>query len=211
MVEIAKHPAKYSKALVPTMLEWLDGFSPVVDPCAGIASVDIPGLIGHEIEEKWALQGRCPMVVGDARQLPFRTNSLPAVVCSPTYGNRMADSHNARDSSKRNTYRHVLGSPLHPGNTGQIQWGQRYRIMHIKIWQEVNRILIVGGRFVLNCKNHIRKGVEIPVSEWHARILKNVLNFRLLQTKKIEVVGQRQGANGSLRVPYESLMLFEKR
>ena len=92
------------------------------------------------------------------------------VVTSPTYGNRLADHHNAKDGSRRISYTHTLGRTLTPGNSGAMHWGKDYRLLHRLSWEEVARVLSIGGLFVLNVSNHIRKGEEVPVVQWHRDI-----------------------------------------
>lgn len=125
------------------------------------------------------------------------------------YGNRMADHHNAKDGSRRNTYRHCLGEPLHPNNSGQLQWGEAYRTFHLQAWAECYRVLRHGGRFVLNVKDHIRKGQRIEVSAWHIDAL-DATGFEFVEYHEVETPGQRHGANGNLRVSYEYVFVFEK-
>ena len=45
----------------------------------------------------------CHVTTGDARRLHYLDATFDAICTSPTYGNRMADHHNARDSSPRLT------------------------------------------------------------------------------------------------------------
>jgi tRNA G10 N-methylase Trm11 len=144
----------------------------VLDPFAGTGRIaSIPGIraVAIEIEQEWATQ-----VVGNALQLPFAAETFDAVFTSCTYGNHMADHHNARDGSKRNTYRHTLGHELHPDNSGQLQWGEQYRLFHEIAWMEVWRLLKPSGMFLLNISDHIRKGVVVPVSEWHESTVVNI-------------------------------------
>lgn len=95
-----------------------------VDPQVGRLSVG-------EWAARW-LDGARRNIVGDALRLPFRDATFDVVATSPTYGNRMADHHEARDDSDRGTYRHRLSRPLHPSNSGAMQWGEEYRSIHEK-------------------------------------------------------------------------------
>ena len=83
------------------------------------------------------------------------------ICTSPTYGNRMADSHDAKDGSSRNTYTHKLGRKLDVNNSGKMQWGNEYKKLHTKAWNECFRVLKNDGVFILNFKNHIKKGKEV--------------------------------------------------
>ena len=87
-------------------------------------------------------EGRSLTIVGNALALPMEwTNCFDMVITSPTYGNRMADHHNARDGSKRLTYTHQLGRPLSETNSGRMHWGQDYKDFHVRAWSEVDRVL----------------------------------------------------------------------
>lgn len=133
------------------------------------------------------------------------------VVTSPVYGNRMSDHHDPspRDKSTRNTYRHKLGRPLTDGNAGMIQWGERYRGFHLRAWANIWNLLNPGGLFVLNVKDHVRRGHVEQVSAWHEETCRG-LGFVLEDTRQIEVTGNGFGANGQSRVPFENLYLFRK-
>src|SRR5690606_41371806 len=169
-------------------------------------------IVANEIEPEWAAQAP-PWVevhVGDAAAMTWAADGeFDAIVTSPTYGNRMADHHNARDGSRRYTYRHALGRPLHPANTGQMQWGDAYREAHRRIWAECIRVLRSGGVFVVNVKNHIRRGEIMRVSEWHAEELQRQ-GLQLVEWVGVECPGMRNGANARLRVSYEDVWVFRK-
>jgi hypothetical protein len=145
------HPAKYSKEVLAKLSEILWDESYVLDPFAGVGLIHtIPGInsVGVEIEPEWA--DMHPQTIrGDATKLLFPDESFPFVVTSCCYGNRMSDSHDAKDSCKscdgkgtishgrgrprttckkcrgtglsiRNTYTHSLDRKLHPNNAGHM-------------------------------------------------------------------------------------------
>ena len=87
------------------------------------------------------------------------------------YGNRMADHHEARDSSRRITYRHTLGRPLSPNNAGAMQWGDSYRALHLAVWREALRVPRSGGLALVNVRDHIRRRALMPVVLWHRSAL----------------------------------------
>lgn len=208
---MTRHPARYSKQLLDTLFRWTEGLDPILDPFAGVGSaVFSRGMVFNELEREWAAQ--CPRGTttrGDALHLPFRTGSVGAVVTSPCYGNRMADHHEAKDDSRRNTYRHAIGRPLHEANAGQIQWGLDYQLFHLTAWIEARRVLRPGGTFILNIKDHIRKGERVPVTLDHYRSLRS-LGFVPTGVRKIPCPGNRHGQNGNARIDHEWLLRFIK-
>lgn len=135
------------------------------------------------------------------------------IVCtSPTYGNRMADKHNAREDSKRNTYAHTLrtqGEELHELNSGGMQWGDEYRAFHTLAWRLVYKLLEPGGIFILNIKDHIRKGELQHVPQWHHDTAIRV-GFTHDRTVRVPVRGNRQGENHNVRVDYEEVQVHRK-
>ncbi len=209
-----KHPATYTDALLTTFARMLEGRKRILDPFGGTGGVFalahwLPDaqIEAIEIEPEWA--ARHPLTrVGNALDLPWSSWYFDAICTSPTYGNRMADHHEARDDSARLTYTHKLGRPLHPGNTGAMQWGIEYRMFHVAAWTEARRVLEPGGVFVLNIKDHIRGGVRQHVTDWHIKTLEGI-GFRLTDHVKVNCPGMRYGQNGGARVDYESVIRFE--
>ena len=211
-----RHPARYSDALLPVMARYLIGCRRVLDPFGGVGGVFrlsawLPGaeFQAVEIEPEWAAADP-RITLGSALSLPWAAGYFDAVCTSPTYGNRMADHHHARDGSKRHTYRHSLGRELHSDNAGALQWGDRYRPFHRQAWAEARRVLRSGGLFVLNCKDHVRRGALQPVTDWHIAELER-LGFALVDRVAVATPGQRHGANGALRVDYETVAVLRLR
>ena len=205
------HPAKFSESILAVLRPELTSYRRVLDPCAGIGLIHsiVPTAIANELESEWAEQCKGPAVVSDAQHLPFPDGAFEAVATSPTYGNRMADHHNARDGSRRITYRHLLGRPLHPANTGQLQWGRTYQEVHVAIWRECYRVLEPGGIFLLNISDHIRAGQIIPVADWHIRAMRGA-GFQLRRRWDIATQRMRYGANSDQRVTHEHVFKFSK-
>jgi DNA modification methylase len=207
-----KHPAKYSDVLLPVFKEMLTGCNAILDPFAGTGKLRsvFPDCVLLEIEPEWASMSGA--IVGDATDMPFADCSFDAICTSPTYGNRMADSfidHQTEKRYKRNTYTHQLGRKLSDNNSGAMQWGEKYRALHLKAWAECARVLKPGGLFCLNISNHIRKGKEVFVTEWHIETLRS-LGFSIVEHRKIETKRNRMGQNGNVRVQYESVVLLRK-
>lgn len=118
------HPAKFSSSILTVLAGLVQPEWRILDPFAGTGRVHSLGsnTWGVEIEPEWASM-HPRTIVGDALHLPFAAKSFDAVITSPTYANRLADHHEAKDGSVRHSYRHDLGRPLHPSNSGQLQWG----------------------------------------------------------------------------------------
>lgn len=187
----------------------------LLDPFAGtgrIHALHRPGIVattGVEIEREWAnLNTRTRL--GDALSLPFDPTTFDVIATSPTYGNRLADSHAAKDGSIRHSYTHDLGKRLHPNNSGQLQWGPKYRTFHVEAWREANRVLKPGGLFILNVSDHIRQHEIVPVSEWHLDFLTMTLGFKVERHILIPTPRLRFGANSKARVERENLYVMRK-
>lgn len=209
-MDLTKHPAKYTDALLPVFEEMLQGCKTVLDPFAGTGKIhSLPfKTTGIEIEPEWANMNENTLI-GDATNLQFADCEFDAICTSPTYGNRMADCHNAKDGSSRNTYTHKLGRQLNENNSGKMQWGEDYRVLHIKAWKECFRVLKNDGVFVLNFKNHIRNGKLIDVFSWHIKELIEI-GFMLEEVKQVKANGNGFGQNGQLRTGFEFVAKLRK-
>lgn len=204
-----KHPAKFTTALMKKFEQIIPVGSRVLDPFAGTGKIHLLPFetVGLEIELEWA-NLHPDTLLGDATKMPFDDGSFDVICTSPTYGNRMADCHNAKDGSKRNTYTHVLGRKLSENNTGQMQWGEKYRELHKKAYAECRRVVKPNGLFILNVKDHIRKGVVVNVNQWHVEELIRQ-GFVFKEQYKIDVPSNRYGANHDKRLPYEYITVLE--
>lgn len=215
----SEHPAKFSEAVMGAMIELLNpllGVTRILDPFVGTGLAhgvaDKLGIdsIGVEIEPEWAKM-HPRTIQGDSTQLLRKdVGRYNAVVTSPTYGNRMADHHEARDESDRATYRHRLGREPTEGSSAVLQWGDEYRALHTTVWKLVVRLLEPGGAFVLNVKDHIRNGARVPVSGWHVHTL---LGLGLLYVDDNAVATRGLGGagdNAESREGVEHVYLFWK-
>ena len=176
-----RHPAKYTDNFIPIFADLLSGTNSVLDPFAGTGKIGKLKEYGYsgkiyanEIEKDWLCENihSCDFLTyEDAEFLQYPNSFFDAICTSPTYGNRMADHHVAKDGSKRNTYTHCLGKPLTDGNTGKMQWGMEYMEKHERIYTHLSSLVKADGLFILNIKNHIRRGQEVDVSILHENTL----------------------------------------
>ncbi len=216
---MTKHPAKYTDSFIPIFAKLLKDRQVVLDPFAGVGKIALIKNYGfkgkvmcNELEHEWTETGEYDVDewrVGDAANLQFANCEFDAICTSPTYGNRMADHHKAKDDSRRITYTHTLGRDFSEGNTGKMQWGNDYRNKHIEIYKELKRVLKPNGLLIVNISNHIRKGVVVDVVGWHGNALIN-LGFSFQKELLIDTPRMKFGLNASKRVEKESILIFNK-
>lgn len=214
-----EHPARFSDPILDTIAQHVAGSRTVLDPFAGTGRVHelreragVTETIGIEIEPEWA-DKHPDTRIGDALDLRasgIQPESVDHIVTSPTYGNRMADHHDAKDESVRNTYKHTLGRDLSDNNSGQMQWGDEYREFHCKAWAEAVAALKPGGHFTVNIKNHIRNGQVQRVVEWHIDTLMHQFGLRMHAIDVVPTKGLAAGANDDVRTTHEYVVTFEK-
>lgn len=209
------HPAPFSDPILDRVADRVRGAETVLDPFAGTGRVHelrdragVPNTVGIEIEPEWAAK-HPDTIEGDALDLPLDDHSVDAIATSPTYGNRMADHHNANDDSTRLTYKHSLGRDLNENNSGAMQWGDEYRDFHRRAWSEAERVLKPGGTFVVNIKDHIRDGQKQDVVAWHIDTLYG-LGLHLMGLDLVPTKGVMAGANADTRVCAEVVLTFRK-
>lgn len=228
-----KHPAKFNDDLMSVirtvvlddMVEREVRHYAILDPLAGVGTIHKLRsahihTVGIELEPEWAEQ-HPDTITGDSLKIlrmwtdPRRPEreGYNAVITSPCYGNRMADHHEAKDKSARNTYRHKLGRPLTGGSSAGLQWttshDDEYKAFHRELWALAVQMIEPGGIFVLNIKDHIRKQEIMKVTDWHIATL-TALGLRLEAMRKVWATGNRQGQNGDARIEYEWIVTLRK-
>jgi hypothetical protein len=217
------HPARYTDALIPVFAEIIAGEHDgtdtitVLDPFAGTGKIhqlrdhlEHVRTVGIELEPEWAAL-HDDTHVGDATDLPFPAETIEVVCTSPTYGNRLADKHNASDPHLRRSYTHDLGRPLTDNNSGGLQWGEAYRAFHAIAWAEALRVLRVGGLLIVNIKDHVRDGQVQLVSMWHTACITTLgAVYRPDLSRAVTTPSMRAGTNSDLRVAHEYVVAFTK-
>jgi len=239
-------PAKFSKPVLDVIALALQDDLPhgskVFDPFAGVGGVHVLREYGYktfglELEPEWA---RCsPWTYQGNALAPLKVKRIAkatpfdAIVTSPTYGNRMADSHTAKDVckrcngeddecpkcgglglSRRNTYTHRLREAsgdqtrkLHADNAGAMQWGDAYRALHGSVWQECVPLLRRGGLFVLNISDHYRQGERQKVAGWHVGRLQ-ACGLKVIDIVPVATSRNRNGENAHMRVDAELVVVM---
>lgn len=216
MMSKRDHPAPFSDPIIAKIREHLPAVGTVLDPFAGTGRVhefanDDRKTIGIEIEQEWA-DKHDDTIHGDALVVlaAMEPGSVDAIATSPTYGNRMADHHDAKDDSVRLTYKHTLGRDLADANSGAMQWGDEYKAFHLTAWTEAVEALRPGGTFTINIKNHVRDGVVQRVIEWHIDTLGRLLGLQLTTLDDVPTRGLMAGANANTRTGVEYVITFRK-
>lgn len=218
-----KHPATFSPLIIDAIAtelreqwELARQASPgarsllwVLDPFAGVGKIHKIDPTrqwvitkGVELEPEWAEQ-HPDTICGDSTTLGamFGADSFDAIATSVAYGNRMADQYlpPTTDTSKRFTYAIALGRKCSANSSAAMQWhngpaGDPYRQLHADVWDECDKVLRPGGRVVLNCKNHVRKGQEQYVTEWHTDYLQSK-GYALLRDYELATSGIKFSPN----------------
>lgn len=243
-----RHPAPFSQKVLAAVqndmiARGLPHSTRVLDPFAGIGRIHVLPFrtTGIELEGEWAEQasdwGEGEVIVGDSLAWMETTRRrFGAVVTSPTYSNRMADHHEAKDKckvclgdgkveraggmvvcascrgsglSRRRSYRHDLGRMPSEGSSATMHWGGAYRDFHRRAWAGVWRALEPGGLFYLNVSDHIRGGRRVRVADWHRKTVEH-LGFARLRTIRVATPRLRDGANRDARAGSELVYVFRR-
>ncbi len=224
MTEIKTHPAKFTTEQLALVYAYLPAFNrkklAVFDPFAGVGTVSALNetnrnikVVGMEIEPEWADQSPDVMTGDSITYMMLTRDRYDAIVTSPSYGNRMADSYDGRDGSKRNTYRVALGRSLDEQNAAQFHFSHleddEYKEFHREAIQGMVRITRKGGRIILVVKNFIKDGFEMDVVGWWRQELE-AAGLQEVAFVPIEAGGLGYGANRDERVKYEYVLVWEK-
>lgn len=147
----------------------------------------------------------CKVCGGSGRACTAGTDHVVGHDCPP----ELCATCKGSGLSKRNTYTHTLvRQGIEPvttdDNAARMQWGAKYRQFHSAAWKACREVLEPGALVLLNGKNHYRgdslqRVVEFHLNDWL------VAGAIIEQVRKVPVSGNGQGANGTKRVPYETV------
>jgi hypothetical protein len=206
----------------------------VVDPFAGVGRIHRLAreprgpkgtwidTLGVEIEQEWAACHRNTICADamvwldnlrDQQVLqPASTRSVDMWVTSPTYGNRMADHHDAQDGSTRHGYRFYLGRMPTEGSSAVMPWGPDYWEFHAEAYRRMLAVSRGGAPLVLNVSNFPKGKTMVDAVEWHrgAAIGAGWLVDRGTRVVRIETDRLRHGENWQDRATHEVVMSFRK-
>ncbi len=216
----SNHPAKFSASVLQHMLDFLNDVDDkpgkvVVDPFAGpgesLDDVARGGFEVHgiELEPEWAAVS--PRVQqGDATALPFAGAAVHVIFTSPSYGNRLADVYRTdKTADTVLTYAQKLGRPLTVGSGASLPYGEKYRRLHTDCIAEWWRVLVPGGKVILNMSDHIRDHQVVRVTAWWIKAML-AAGFELRAAETIRTPRFGKGRNGQARVAGEQVIVFAK-
>jgi hypothetical protein len=209
---VPPHPATYPSAVLDIFRDVLDGRRRVVlDPFAGVGTIHQlrpeHDTLGVELEPEWA-SAHSATICGDARNVAALLDGrqVDAVATSPAYGNRLADSYEAYDPQARRSYAIDLGRSLSAGSGAALQYGPEYEALHRDAWRACVELLMPGGLFLLNCKDHVREGAVVPVTGWHVGALA-ALGLVAIDLRCLPAAGLAMTTAGKLS---ELVVIFRK-
>jgi hypothetical protein len=155
------------------------------------------------------------VAIGDAADPSTYPNGA-LVVTSPVYPNGVADHFQARDLSSRNTYRSVLGRPLHHRNMGRYSTRGRADPLTGRYWDLARNVIAVWADLelavVLNTKAFARtyhgaeEIVDVP-GEWELLLMR--AGYIVTERDEVPCPGNRFGANGDRRADHEVVIVAE--
>ena len=95
------------------------------------------------------------------------------------------------------------------GNSGAMHWGKDYRHSIACHGKRLNGSFLFGDSLSLNVSNHIRKGEEVPVVQWHRDALL-AMGFTMEGDIEVPTARLRYGANHASRVGCEHVLCFRR-
>lgn len=114
--------------------------------------------------------------------------------------------------SKRMGYAVSLGRRCTPGSGAALAWGDKYRSLHARVWDECAKVLAPGGLWMVNVSSFLKTvdGDQVyqPVMEWHLEQI--ALRARVVRVLAVQTRRMRYGENGEARVPVEHVIVARK-
>lgn len=225
-----KHPARFSPEIIEVMKPILQDAVRVHDPFAGTGErlgklIDSlsprPIFSGTEIEASFIVDPRVRH--GNSKDFYTYPRAMHYTICtSPVYPNGMADSWEAKDGSKRNTYRAAVKEnegqdrELDPDNMGM--WGYRgttprsaKREAYWDLARKCAENWHEAGRIVLNVSDFmVRDDIEPVVEPWIA--LLEDLGWHSTKVIPVRTQRNRHGSDASRdqRVDHEMVIVMER-
>lgn len=222
-----KHPAKWS----PQILKVLDELVPsgdYLDPFAGTGGIHklaenevvTRRFVTLELEPEWAKQDVRTVCTDSLKWMANMDNAgrFDGVVTSPVYGNRMSDSHNAKDNSSRRSYTHDLGrKPSENSSATTYFWQPAYKEFHLCAWALCFHVTKPGGEMFLNVSDFLRtireggvsRQIQMRVVAWHMKALKSA-GYEIIKVHRVETPRMRHGENHKARVEHEAIIHARK-
>lgn len=228
------HPARFSTEIIGVVRELLNARyqskpeEVLFDPFAGtgealraLANDLFMDYGGVEIEPAFIVAPNIKQ--GDATDLSSYPTVPYIIFTSPAYPNGMADHFEAKDDSKRHTYRKAnallegADRELHPNN--QARYGYRGTKRHGKstkrdeYWRIAREAVMCWGSaemILLNVSDfkHSRGEIEPLVQDW--RTLLSSFGWSAQTEIPVGTKRQRQGANGNERMDVEVVVVAER-
>ena len=217
-----KHPAPFSPEILAVLErlvrdEWRAQRRKltVLDPFAGIGRIHRLAdplrvdTIGVELEPEWAATHERTICADSICWMERRAMPVDVVATSVDYGNRFADRHEARDGSRRRSYKHDLGRELSEASI-VAPWGPRYWHGHARAYRAMLRVLRPGGLLLLNVSNFVRSDREVHAVEWHMGALAGAGFIHVQLPVKVPTRRMRDGANHKARVDGEVILRYRR-
>lgn len=219
-----QHPAPYPAEVLDCFARHIPEFSTVLDPFAGeggIHKLNDRGAfctVGVELEDVWAAK-HPDNICGDSTKLDdlwpqisekLTRPWLDVIATSPTYANRLADKYLPElDANDRLTYVCRLGRQPTEGSSCTMTFGSEYCDLHRTVWTKAVAMLVEGGLFLLNCKDHYTDtDIRVAVTGWHVRTL-NELGLEVADIEVMSTTGDTSRAN-TKRGPEFVIVLHKK-